>query len=138
MARNKRRTSSRVQTGHKRKIAVKDYEDGEYKRPVDSNWFFQQSPVSQVYYLKVSFGVITGAIIGLLYGIQTVANNWFIFPLIGIAAIGIATRKFLDIDKDTINDLKLYAWTGTISLIIAFIVTSTLISMFISPPSFVH
>jgi hypothetical protein len=46
----------------------------------------------------------------------------------------IIARKFLNITKDDLDDLRLITWSGTISLFIAFIVSSILIHTIISPP----
>ena len=136
MARTKRRTSSRITTGKKRrKVSITEVEE---ERPIiGKNWYFQQTPNAQVYYAKIAFGIISGMIVGLFYVVEIVAQNWFLFPLGGIIVIGLVARRFLNIDKETINDLKLYAWTGTISLIVAFIVTSALVYMIFNPPTVV-
>ena len=45
--------------------------------------------------------------------------------------------QFQHIDKETITDLKLYAWTGTISLFIGFICASVLMYLLFNSPAVV-
>lgn len=131
--RRQRRTSSRV-TGKKRKIQGSESDEIlPASLTFGKDWFYQQSPNAQVYYLKVAFGVISGGIIGLFYVLDFIAKNWFLFPLLGVIGIGLLVRRFLDIDKDLISDFKLYAWNGTISLFIGFICSSALIYMIFNP-----
>ena len=112
--RRKRRTSSRITTGKTRKISIVESED-EVRQPLGDNWYYQnkigqyyfsQSPNTQVYFAKVAFGVISGFIIGFFYFIDVVAKNWFLIPIMGVLFIGVMARRFLHIDKETITDDK--------------------------------
>jgi F0F1-type ATP synthase assembly protein I len=131
----RRHTSSRSQPTQKRRQSSSESElEDKITLEMGKNWYFQQTPMSQVYYLKVVMGLVVGFIIGIFYDIQIIANNWFIFPLICLMSIMIIARKFLNITKDDLDDLRLITWSGTISLFIAFIVSSILIHTIISPP----
>ena len=126
--RPRRHTSSRSMVSQKRKpVATAEYsEDEKTTIALGKNWFFQQSPMSQVYYLKVVIGIGLGFFVGAFYNIGIIAGNWFIFPLIGLGSVILIARNYLKISKDDLDDLRLITWSGTISMIIAFIGASAL------------
>lgn len=127
--RSRRYTSSRSGVGQRRRpVATGDYSEEENTTvALGKNWFFQQSPMSQVYYVKVIASIVFGTIVGIFYNFNIIADNWFIFPFIALAAVIAFTRYVLKITKDDLDDLRLIAWSGTISLFIGFIATSALI-----------
>lgn len=134
--RPRRYTSSRSMGSQKRKsTSEEEVEDEHSPFSLSKNWFFQQTPNSQVYYIKVIVGLITG-LVGIFYGFQIVAGNWFIFPTIALGAVYVFVRFYLKYDQDTVKDLPLVFWHGTISLYIGFICTSALFYMIINPPHF--
>lgn len=136
--RSRRHTSSRSISAQKRKPIAAGEEYGEEKSNISvrKNWFFQQSPMSQVYYLKIAIGLIFGSILGLFYSNPIIAGNWFIFPLIALGTAIVITRYVLNITKDDLDDLRLITWTGTISMIVAFICASVLVFNIIFPPHY--
>lgn len=133
--RSRRHTSSRSISTQKRKSASYSDDSIEEKSTiaVGRNWFFQQSPMSQVYYLKITIGLVFGGLLGLFYSNPVIAGNWFIFPLVALGAAIVITRYVLNISKDDLDDLRLITWTGTISMIIAFMVASVLIWNIVVP-----
>ena len=135
--RPRRFTSSRSMSPQKRRQASgEDSGESRSSTNMGKNWYFQQTPGSQVYYLKVVVGIVLG-FIGILYNNHFVAGNWFIFPTIAVAGIYFFARNYLKIDKETIKDPALILWHGTISLYIGFIVSSALIWMILFPTHFV-
>lgn len=135
--RPKRFTSSRSMSPQKRKaLATGEVQEEEENTPLSfgKNWFLQQTPMSQIYYAKIAIGFALG-IVGLLYQNPIIAGNWFIFPLIGLAGCYVLARSYLGITKDDVDDLRLLAWHGTISLFIAFIASSVLVDMIFFPPN---
>ncbi len=137
--RSRRYTSSRSGVSQRRKaVATGDYSDDDKTAvSLGKNWFFQQSPMSQVYYIKVVIGLALGILIGPLYGFGSlghlIAGNWFIFPIIGVGAVVAITRFVLKISKDDLDDLRLIAWSGTISLFIGFVAASALMFNVVFP-----
>ena len=137
--RPRRHTSSRSLSSQKRRaVSSGEVEEDETSTlNAGRNWFFQQSPMAQIYYLKVAVGLIVGLVVGVFYGNQYVAGNWFIFPLISLGVVIVIVRNYLKITKDEVDDLRLIAWHGTISLIIAFIVGSVMTDMLLYTPHIV-
>lgn len=136
--RPRRFTSSRSIGPQKRKVSTgEDSDDGKGVTNIGKNWFFQQTPNSQVYYLKVAVSLVLG-LVGLFYGNHLIASNWFIFPTLALIGIYIFVRYYLKYDKETIKDAPLILWHGTISLYIGFIASSVLVWMVAFPPTFAH
>lgn len=129
MSQRSRRTSGRSGVSQRRRPIPTGESLDEEKTTValGKNWFFQQSPMSQVYYVKVIASIVFGIFVGIFYNINIIATNWFIFPVIALFAVAVFARYVLKISKDDLDDLRLYAWSGTISLFIGFIATSALV-----------
>lgn len=136
--RSRRHTSSRSISAQKRRSEVSGESIEEESRPiaVGKNWFYQQSPMSQVFYIKVVVGLLFGCIIGILYTNPIIAGNWFIFPFIALGSVYVFVRYYMKISKDDLDDLRLLTWSGTISLFIAFICASVLIFNVVYPPHY--
>ena len=133
--RSKRFTSSRSGVSQRRRpVATGEYSDDDKTAvTIGKNWFFQQSPMSQVYYIKVVVGIALGLFVGGFYKNTFIAGNWWIFPIIGVGSVIAIVRYVLKITKDDLDDLRLIAWSGTISLFIGFIATSALMYNIIYP-----
>ena len=117
-------------------VAAEEVEENTTPTGFGVNWYMQQSPGSQIYYAKITVGLVLG-IVGIFYNIPIVAGNWFLFPLIALAGIYVFARQYLNISKDDINDYLILLWHGTISLFIAYIASSSLVYMILYPPNFI-
>ena len=137
-SRQRRHTSSRSISAQKRRSesSSESFEEDIKPIAVGKNWFFQQSPMSQVYYIKVAVGLLFGLIIGILYDNPIIAGNWYIFPFIALGSVYVFTRYYMKISKDDLDDLRLITWTGTVSMFIAFIVASVLIFNIVHIPTY--
>ena len=137
-SRQRRHTSSRSISAQKRRSesSAESFEEDIKPIAVGKNWFFQQSPMSQVYYIKVAVGLLFGLIIGILYDNPIIAGNWYIFPFIALGSVYVFTRYYMKISKDDLDDLRLITWTGTVSMFIAFIVASVLIFNIVHIPTY--
>ena len=137
-SRTRRHTSSRSISAQKRRPEASGecFEEENSTISVGKNWFFQQSPMSQVYYIKIVVGIVFGLIMGLLYKNPIIAGNWYIFPFIALGSVYVFTRYYMKISKDDLDDLRLITWTGTVSMFIAFIVASVLIFNIIHIPAY--
>ena len=137
--RPRRHTSSRSLSSQKRRAVISGEEEEDERSTLNAgrNWFFQQSPMAQIYYLKVAIGLIVGSVVGVFYTNHYVAGNWFIFPLISLGIVIVIVRNYLKISKDDVDDFRLIAWHGTVSLIIGFIVASVMTDMILYTPHIV-
>ena len=137
MSRPRRRTSSRVRTSKKRiSSSVSDFEDT-VSSSKGSNYFFRLSVNVQVYYMKIAFGLVSGVIMGLLYStIPGVTSSWWFIPFSGLILIVILTRRGLNYAPEDLSWPKLILLSGTASLFISFIFTSTLVWLIFTPQNY--
>lgn len=138
MSRPRRRTSARGQQGSRRISRLpKDDETTPHNRSEASNWFLRQSVNSQIYYMKVVFGIITGVISGFLYN-DFGASSWWFVPFSGVIIIIIITRYGFKYDTQDLSWPKLFLLSGTMSLFVSFIFTSTLIWLIFFPQNYIY
>lgn len=131
--RSARRTSARGQRTVKR--GDEPVVEKAPEKP-EGNWFQRQTANNKVYYTKLTYGVLVGVLVGLLYEVDLIRGNWFLFPIIGVLVVPLVARYVYQIQEDELNNLKLFLWAGTISMFISFIFTSSLMWMVLFPRTY--
>ena len=138
MSRPRRRTSSRGARIIKRNIpsSTSDFEE-KSSSSKGSNYFFRLSVNVQVYYMKIVFGFATGFIMGFFYSIPGVSSSWWFVPLSGLILIIVIVRRGFNYSPEDLSWPKLILLSGTGSLFISFIFTSTLVWLIFSPQNYI-
>ncbi|OLS25457.1 MAG: hypothetical protein HeimC3_14440 [Candidatus Heimdallarchaeota archaeon LC_3] len=90
--------------------------------------FQNLSPNTQIYYVKITTGLLLGSISSALYMIPEIASNWFFLPIIGLIIDVLIVRGPLKIDETSASWVRLIL-SGTITLFVSFIVASSLLWM---------
>ncbi|MHA2365950.1 MAG: hypothetical protein ACXAC7_18475 [Candidatus Hodarchaeales archaeon] len=137
-ARKRRRTGARAQTVAKRRVTTEDESTSEDQSKREGTNFFTKLTVNtQVYYMKVIFGITSGILFGFLEGsFNSISGNWFFLPLTGLILIILSVRYLLNYSPLDLSWPKLLLLSGTFSLFISFIFTSSLVVMLFYPQQY--
>lgn len=128
MSRPRRRTSARGQQVVKRttRTPVEDLSSSSFVRE-GSNWFMRQSVNTQVYFMKIAFGISAGFLMGLLYESKEIASSWWWIPFFGLLLVVSLVRFVFKYTVDDLSWPKLILLSGTFGMFVGFIFTSTLV-----------